>query len=399
MRGARPAAQRPRPAAGARGPVPLRVGRRLPAVRRRRRRRHARSPAHHPFTMPAPRRPRPARDRPDVGALAGLRPRAQRLGARLGLDPDPRARAAAADLRRCSASARRRPTASSGSSSTRSATARRRTAGSPSASTGWSAILAGEENIREVIAFPKTQSGADPMTNSPSPVAQQPARPARHPRAAASRQGLTARTPVSRRQHCGWPGDDVETRRVDVDDLGAARRQRDLVRSAAQPPQRDGVPGMEHRVHPDDTVGDVRLETQEAAQDGQRGARRPRLRPAGSRVWHRQRHIGAIESADELGKLPALGDPESDEAAGEPTHDVADAVASCARAGRSRCHGAIHRRGGSRTGCTRPRCCSACAPPSRRTGLDRRAGGPPARRPPAPTRRSKGRGRHSRRAR
>jgi len=32
------------------------------------------------------------------------------------------------------------------------------------------AILAGEENIREVIAFPKTQSGADPMTGSPLPV-------------------------------------------------------------------------------------------------------------------------------------------------------------------------------------------------------------------------------------
>jgi aspartyl-tRNA synthetase len=31
------------------------------------------------------------------------------------------------------------------------------------------AILAGEENIREVIAFPKTQSGTDPMTNSPVP--------------------------------------------------------------------------------------------------------------------------------------------------------------------------------------------------------------------------------------
>ncbi len=31
------------------------------------------------------------------------------------------------------------------------------------------AILAGEENIREVIAFPKTQSGSDPMTNSPIP--------------------------------------------------------------------------------------------------------------------------------------------------------------------------------------------------------------------------------------
>jgi aspartyl-tRNA synthetase len=34
------------------------------------------------------------------------------------------------------------------------------------------AILAGEENIREVIAFPKTQSGADPMTRSPRPVDQ-----------------------------------------------------------------------------------------------------------------------------------------------------------------------------------------------------------------------------------
>ncbi len=33
------------------------------------------------------------------------------------------------------------------------------------------AILAGEENIREIIAFPKTQSGQDPMTNSPTPPA------------------------------------------------------------------------------------------------------------------------------------------------------------------------------------------------------------------------------------
>ncbi|NBW91431.1 MAG: aspartate--tRNA ligase, partial [Actinobacteria bacterium] len=32
------------------------------------------------------------------------------------------------------------------------------------------AILAGEENIREVIAFPKTQSGGDPMTNAPTQV-------------------------------------------------------------------------------------------------------------------------------------------------------------------------------------------------------------------------------------
>jgi aspartyl-tRNA synthetase len=32
------------------------------------------------------------------------------------------------------------------------------------------ALLVGEENIREVIAYPKTQSGADPLTNAPSPV-------------------------------------------------------------------------------------------------------------------------------------------------------------------------------------------------------------------------------------
>ena len=33
-----------------------------------------------------------------------------------------------------------------------------------------SAILAGEENIREVIAFPKTQSGTDPLTGAPTPI-------------------------------------------------------------------------------------------------------------------------------------------------------------------------------------------------------------------------------------
>ena len=33
------------------------------------------------------------------------------------------------------------------------------------------ALLVGEENIREVIAFPKTQSGADPLTDAPSSIA------------------------------------------------------------------------------------------------------------------------------------------------------------------------------------------------------------------------------------
>ncbi|MDG2113120.1 MAG: aspartate--tRNA ligase, partial [Actinomycetota bacterium] len=32
------------------------------------------------------------------------------------------------------------------------------------------ALLLGEENIREVIAFPKSQSGADPLTNAPTEI-------------------------------------------------------------------------------------------------------------------------------------------------------------------------------------------------------------------------------------
>jgi aspartyl-tRNA synthetase len=31
-------------------------------------------------------------------------------------------------------------------------------------------LLTDDDNIREVIAFPKTSTGVDPMTNAPSPV-------------------------------------------------------------------------------------------------------------------------------------------------------------------------------------------------------------------------------------
>ena len=32
------------------------------------------------------------------------------------------------------------------------------------------ALLAGRDSIRDVIAFPKTASGGDPMTGAPAPV-------------------------------------------------------------------------------------------------------------------------------------------------------------------------------------------------------------------------------------
>ena len=37
----------------------------------------------------------------------------------------------------------------------------------------WVALLANQENIREVTAFPKTQSGSDLMLGAPSPLDQQ----------------------------------------------------------------------------------------------------------------------------------------------------------------------------------------------------------------------------------
>ncbi len=49
------------------------------------------------------------------------------------------------------------------------------------------AILSGEENIREVIAYPKTQSGADPLTGAPTPL----------PPAALAELGIRVVTPPS----------------------------------------------------------------------------------------------------------------------------------------------------------------------------------------------------------
>ena len=70
------------------------------------------------------------------------------------------------------------------------------------------ALLAGEENIREVIAYPKTQSGVDPLMGSPSPV--DPRRPRRARAADPPRQGLGARS--SGGGTCPSPSDHVGAR-------------------------------------------------------------------------------------------------------------------------------------------------------------------------------------------
>jgi aspartyl-tRNA synthetase len=33
------------------------------------------------------------------------------------------------------------------------------------------ALLAGEQNIREIVAFPKTASGSEPLSGAPTPIA------------------------------------------------------------------------------------------------------------------------------------------------------------------------------------------------------------------------------------
>ena len=79
---------------------------------------------------------------------------------------------------------RRRPRRSSASCSTPSRSARRRTAASPSAGTGSSRCSPGADSIREVIAFPKSGGGYDPLTAAPAPITARAAQGGRRRRQA-----------------------------------------------------------------------------------------------------------------------------------------------------------------------------------------------------------------------
>ena len=147
-------------------------------------------PAHHPFTMPHP----DDLELLETGsgeALLAIRSLSYDLilnGWELGVGQRPRSttRHSKPGSSPSSASATRRPGPGSGSCSTRSATAPHPTPASACGIDRLVAVLAGEDTIREVIAFPKTQSGADPLTGAPSPTGPGPApragphRPAPH---------------------------------------------------------------------------------------------------------------------------------------------------------------------------------------------------------------------------
>ncbi len=64
------------------------------------------------------------------------------------------------------------------------------------------AIIAGRESIRDVIAFPKTASGSDPLTGAPAPVDAAPAGRGRHQAGRAAASGLD---PISLKRPGGLP--------------------------------------------------------------------------------------------------------------------------------------------------------------------------------------------------
>ena len=148
----------------ARGPPRRALGRRLPDVRVRRGRAALERPA------PPVHRPDGLVRGPGRAALARLRHRARRRRrSAAGRSASTGPRSSSRSSRR-SAWGRRRRSRASASCSTRCATARRRTAGSRSASTASRRSWPGRDSIRDVMAFPKTASGSDPLTGAPAAV-------------------------------------------------------------------------------------------------------------------------------------------------------------------------------------------------------------------------------------
>ena len=170
---ARHVAGRARPPAGARGRAAVPVGRRLPAVRGARRRRPP-DPGPPPVHDAPPRRPRAPRARHGRGS-------ARRCGRWPTTSCSTAGSSARARVRIHRPDLQQRIFSLLGISEEEAQSRfgflldAFRYGAPPHAGFAFgidrlTAILAGEDNIREVIAFPKTQSGADPLTGAPTAI-------------------------------------------------------------------------------------------------------------------------------------------------------------------------------------------------------------------------------------
>ena len=70
--------------------------------------------------------------------------------------------------------------------------------------------MAGEPDIRQVIAFPKVSSGSDPLTGAPTPMPRRGAAGARHPVARAAPAGVVARYSPGCSAPCAESGTHVD---------------------------------------------------------------------------------------------------------------------------------------------------------------------------------------------
>ena len=99
---------------------------------------------------------------------APVRPRPQRLGARRRVDPDPSPRAARALVPAPGPDGRGDAARSSAAVLDAFEYGAPPHGGIALGIDRWAMLFAGQTNIREVMAFPKTQSGTDPMLDAPS---------------------------------------------------------------------------------------------------------------------------------------------------------------------------------------------------------------------------------------